>query len=146
MAKKKKSQRIPQSSEAKAARQALIAADLMGWESDRQRLSSLTRGAYTGSPSTRSTGSGIRTRYRIGNPKPDPAYLKLFGLTNDKAAKERPLRNPKSQPARLIKRSGGGRKTLRQFRRLSLADRRRLVQQAKKGRSLTRLTRSRFRR
>jgi hypothetical protein len=68
MAKKKaKKSKIPQSSEAKAARQALIAADLVGLESDRARMSDISRGSYTGgSRSGSATGSGRASRSRAG--------------------------------------------------------------------------------
>jgi hypothetical protein len=74
--KKPKKPYIPQSAEAKAARQAIIMADLMGIEGDRARLSELSQGAYMGAPRLRSSGSSIASRYRIGTPKADKGYGK----------------------------------------------------------------------
>jgi hypothetical protein len=147
VAKKKKKKRIPQSSEAKAARQALIMADLIGWESDRARLASLTKGAYTGSPSLRSGGSVIGSRYRVGKPRADKGYRGYYGLGNRDRRKEKPIgRTKPGTGARLIKRSGGGRRTLKLWRRLGYRDRQRLLARARSGGNLTKLTRQRFRR
>ena len=65
---------IPQSSDAKAARQAIIQADLLGIEADRARLAELSKGSY-GGMALRSGGSSI-ARYRIGKPKADKGYGK----------------------------------------------------------------------
>ncbi len=147
MAKKKgKRKRIPQSSEAKAARQALIAADLIGWESDRARLSQLVQGSYTGSPSLRAGGSSISGRYRIGRPPADPGYRDYFGLGGARGkGKGRPIGRVRAGTgAAKIKRTGGTRRDVKLWRRLSQFDRNRLLARARQGGNLTRLTRSRF--
>jgi hypothetical protein len=146
MAKQRKRTRIPQSSEAKAARQALVQADLIGWESDRARLSQLSRGAYGGAPALRRSGSIVGSRYRIGRPPADKGYLGMFGA-KPSPRRERPIgRTKPGTGARYIKRTGGGRRTLKLWRRLGRADRALLMEEARAGGNLTRLTRSRFRR
>jgi hypothetical protein len=148
MAKKKKGTKIPQSSEAKAARQAIIAADLIGWEADRSRLSSLSRGSYTGAPNIRASGSAIRSRYRVGSPKPDKGYAGYYGLKNDKGKRSKPIsgKAPKGSGKAMLKRAGGTQADLSKWRKLGALDRGRIKRQVRRGGNATRLVRSRFRR
>jgi len=67
--KKKQKKKIPQTSDIKAARQALIQADLLGFEANRAELATVSKGAFAG-VRLRAGGSGY-SRYRIGKPKAD---------------------------------------------------------------------------
>lgn len=62
--KRKTTTRVPMSAAAKAARKALIQADLMSLEAGQARVAGLAKGAY-GSPVLRSAGSAISSRYLL---------------------------------------------------------------------------------
>ena len=148
--KPKKKPSIPQSSEAKAARQALIQADLLGLASDRSRLAELSRGAYSGGPRLRAGGTEISSRYRIGDPKADKGFGKRYTPPPAPGTKRKPKSTTKiglGKPGsgkRMIAKSGGGAKDLAKWRGYTPKTRTALKKRARTtNRTLTQIVRQR---